>query len=290
MFVTSTTKCTVNPIIGREFEASIPVSMTEPKRVVIVGGGPAGMQAAITATERGHDVMLCERSDSLGGALKCAAGVSFKADLDRFKEHLIRKINSMPIAVLLNTEITPELVVAGEPDVVIVSVGAEPIIPDIPGIRRGSVLLAADVHSPGAAVGDRVVVIGGGQVGCETGLHLAQQGRDVTVVEMLDEVAPDANIMHRRGLMLELQKAVKVRTGLRCVEITDEGVVAVDQQSERVTLAYDTVVIAVGYKPCTGAVDALLDTAPEVMTIGDCVRPRKVLQAIRTGYDAGMAI
>jgi len=290
MFVTSTTKCAVNPIIGREFEAGFPAPPTEPKKVLVIGGGPAGMQAAITAAERGHDVMLCEKSGSLGGALRYEAGVSFKEDLDKFMWHLIRKIAYMPIGVILNTEVTPRLVEVANPDVLIVAVGAEPIVPDIPGIGRDSVVFAADVHSEDAQIGGRVAVIGGGQVGCETGLHLAQQGKDVTIVEMLDDVAPDANLMHRRGLMLELQKAVKIKTGLRCVEITDEGVAAVDKGGGRVTVACNTAVIAVGYRPRSEVVDALLGTAPEVMTIGDCVKPRRVLQAVRTGYDAGMAV
>jgi 2-enoate reductase len=194
------------------------------------------------------------------------------------------------IGVILNTEVTPRLVEVANPDVVIVAVGAEPMIPDIPGVDRPFVILAADVHSEGAEVGSGVVVIGGGLVGCETGLHLAQQGKDVTIVEMLDDVAPEANIMHRRALMLELQKSVKIKTGLKCIEITDESVIAVDKEGGRTALACDTAVIAVGYKARTGLVDALLGKAPEVMTIGDCVKPRRVLHAVRTGYDAGMAV
>jgi 2,4-dienoyl-CoA reductase-like NADH-dependent reductase (Old Yellow Enzyme family)/NADPH-dependent 2,4-dienoyl-CoA reductase/sulfur reductase-like enzyme len=290
VFATATLKCAVNPIIGREFEGSFPAPPSAAKKVLVVGGGPAGMQAAITAAERGHDVMLCEMSDSLGGALKHAEGVAFKQGLEQFRRYLIRKIVSMPIGVILNMEVTPESVEVASPDVLIASVGAEPIVPSIPGVDKASVILAAAVHSGEAQIGPRVVVIGGGLVGCETGLHLAQQGRDVTIVEMLDEVASDSNLMHRRALMLELAKAVKIRTGLTCIEITSEGVVAAGVDGERTVLPADTVVVAVGYRPRTEVVDALAGTAPEFMTIGDCVRPRRVLYAVRMGYDAGMAV
>jgi pyruvate/2-oxoglutarate dehydrogenase complex dihydrolipoamide dehydrogenase (E3) component len=290
MFITSTTKCAVNPIIGREYECSLPAKPTERNKVLVVGGGPAGMQAAIAAAERGHDVTLCERTGSLGGNLRHAAGVSFKKDLDRFREYQIRKVGSLAIRVLLNTKVTPELVALESPDVVIAAVGADPIIPQIPGVDKKSVILAADAYCEKREIGDRVAVIGGGLVGCEIGLHLAHKGKDVTIIEMLDDVALEANIMHRRALMLELEKAVKIKTGMKCIEITDESVITVDQDGERVAFACDTVVVAVGYKSRSDVVDALIDTAPEFTAVGDCVKPKSILQAVRTGYDAGMAV
>jgi 2,4-dienoyl-CoA reductase-like NADH-dependent reductase (Old Yellow Enzyme family)/thioredoxin reductase len=290
MFATRTMKCAVNPIIGREYQYSFPASPAERKKVLVVGGGPAGMQAAITAAERGHEVTLCEKSGSLGGALKHAAGVSFKEDLHRFMEYQIRRVGSMAIRVLLNTEVTPELVALEGADVVIAAVGADPTIPQIPGVDKESVVLAADAYSKEREIGERVAVIGGGLVGCEIGLFLAQQGKDVDIIEMLDDVALDANIMHRRALMLELEKSVKIRACMECVEITDGGVNAIGENGERVTFPCDTVVLAVGYMPGSDLVDALRDTAPEFIAVGDCVKPRKVLQAVRTGYDAAMAI
>lgn len=290
MFITRTMKCAVNPIIGREYEYGFSVKPAERKKVLIAGGGPAGMQAAITAAERGNDVTLCEKTGSLGGILTFARGVSFKEDLFRFKEYQEKKVGSLAVRVLLNTEVTPDLVALERPDVLIAAVGADPVVPDIPGIDKKSVVMAVDAYDEGVKIGQKTVVIGGGLAGCETGLHLAQYGKEVAIIEMQEDVALEANILHRRALMPELEKNTKIKTGLRCTEITDKGVTAVDKQGKFTFFEADTVIVAVGYSSRTALVDSLRETAPEFITIGDCLRPGRVLHAVRTGYDAGMAV
>jgi 2,4-dienoyl-CoA reductase-like NADH-dependent reductase (Old Yellow Enzyme family)/NADPH-dependent 2,4-dienoyl-CoA reductase/sulfur reductase-like enzyme len=290
MFLTRTMKCAVNPVIGREYECSFPAKPSEKKKVLIAGGGPAGMQAAITAAERGHDVTICEKDGSLGGALNFARDVSFKTDIHRFMETQIRRVGSLAIKVLLNTEVTPDFVELERPDVLIAAVGAEPIVLRIPGIDGASVIHATDVHKGAVKIGKKVVIIGGGLMGCETGLYLAQQGKDVTIIEMLDEIAIEGNIMHRRALMIELEKSVKLRPGFKCTKITSNGVTASDHEGKETLFEADTIITAVGMKSRNLIVDALRGTAPEFIAIGDCLKARRILQAVRTGYDAGMAI
>jgi NADPH-dependent 2,4-dienoyl-CoA reductase/sulfur reductase-like enzyme len=290
MFMTRTMKCALNPIIGREYESFFQTKPANRKKVLIAGGGPSGMQAAVAAAERGHDVTICEKGDLLGGALNFARDVSFKEDLYRFRDYLVNRVGSLSVRILVNTEVTPEFIDLERPDVLIAAIGAEPIIPAIPGIEKKHVFLAIDTHNDKSKIGQKVVIIGGGLLGCETGVHLARKGKEVTILEMLNEAAQEANILHRRALMLELEKSVIVKTGIRCTEITDTGVKAMDSEGREISFEADTVIIAVGYKSRSAAVDILRRLAPEFKEIGDCVKVGRVLQAIRTGYDAGMAV
>ena len=282
--------CALNPVIGNEYELSFAVPPTEPKLVLVAGGGPGGMQAALTAAERGHKVILCEKSGALGGALKSEDGITFKKDLHGFIATKVRQMEVACVEVRLNTEVTPAFVEEIKPDVLLVAVGASPVVPPIPGIDGMGVIVANDLYQKRDRMGRKVAILGGGLVGCETAVHLSREGHDVTVVEMLEELCPDANGRHRPLLLAELEKTVKCRTGLRGARVETNGLVCTDKDGNEVFIEADTVVVAVGQSAKRDVVDTLRDCAPEVYEIGDCVKPAQVTQAVFRGHFAALDI
>ena len=282
--------CALNPVIGSEYESSFIQPAKKSKSVLVAGGGPGGMQAAITAAERGHDVILCERSGELGGALKAVKGISFKEDLYRFISTKTLMLEKAGVDVRVNTEVTPDLVEGMEPDVLIIAVGAEPVIPPIPGIDRPEVIIVNDLPERYGKIGNKVVVIGGGLAGCETGLSLALDGKDVTIVEMFDRICPEANPRYRPLLIDQLDRHVECRTNIRGVRVADEGLLCLDKDGNEVLLKADTIICAVGQRPLTGTAEKLRDCAPEVIEIGDCLKPGHVTEAVFQGYWAGIDV
>ncbi len=282
-------RCVVNPIIGREYESRFVQVSDGKKKVMVVGGGPGGMQAAITAVDRGHEVVLCEKSNRLGGTLLYAEREYFKEDTKKLVDVLIQRIKQRPITLMTETEVSPEFVREISPDVLIAAVGAEPIIPNIPGINNKKVVIAASRYDE-AAIGGKVVVIGGGLVGCEEGLNLAHMSKQVTILEMLEKAAPDAPYLHWLGLMKELEKSVNLETGVKCTRVTDEGVYAVDMRGEERFYPADTVLLAAGLKPRTELVESLRNCAQDFCVIGDCLQPATVMEAIHMGYFSAMDI
>lgn len=289
---TTLTRCSVNPVAGNEFNVDIIRSLpVTPKKVFIVGGGPGGMQAAIAAADRGHDVILCEKTGKLGGALNFAQYVDFKLDLYKFEQHLEYMLGKSKVTVLMNTEATPELVSRYNPDVVMVAVGAVPIIPRIPGIDRSNVVLPSKIYGIEDKLGENVVVLGGGLVGCETAAHLGRMGKKVTIVEMRDGVAIDANLFHKTAVYLELEaRGVKIETCKTGQAVNDAGLVCTDIDGKEITYQADTVINAVGSRADTATVEKFANCAPVVKIIGDCNAPSKVTDAVFDGYYQAMDI
>ena len=286
-FTRGTARCAVNPEIGREFQLEFaPDKASNPKKVLIAGGGPAGMEAAMVAARRGHDVTLYEERDHLGGALDFAENIDFKADLFNLTKSMEAELKALPVKIVMNTRLTCEIAEAEKPDAIICAAGADPIRPPFPGIDHPKVKMAAEADA-GDVQGDNIVVIGGGLVGVESALHQAKQGRKVTIVEFLPKIANDANIRYSRTYRWEIEKeGIEVRTSTKCLAINDEGVLAEGPDGKEITIPADTVVMAVGLRSRTEDVEALRNCAPVFIPIGNCVAPSQVQGATRGGFDA----
>ncbi len=280
--------CAVNPRTGHEFRLDATEKPVQSKKTVLIaGGGPGGLEAAATAAARGHKVILAEKSDSLGGLLKFTDYDSLKADLKRLKDHLIYRVEHSDVEVRLNTEVTPELVAEIKPDALFLALGSTPVVFPLPGIETAQ--HATTAYTNLDALGQTVAVMGGGLVGCETALFLAETGRDVTIIEMQNDVAPDANWMHRVGMLQSFaqQKNLHVRTGLRCMAVTDEGVETQDKDGNTVVIPAESKVYAFGQRSVAADKLMALDV-PVIRIIGDCHQVGKTNGAIFDGYHAAM--
>ena len=194
-------------------------------KVLVIGGGIGGMQAAVTAAQRGHKVILCEKTGQLGGILKSEQIIPFKREMYELSLSFARQLEREGVEVRLNTDVTPEYAEAVGADAAIVAVGSEPLVPPIPGLKGGNVVVVNQYYLESEKVGDTVVVLGGGLAGCECAVHLAREGKTVHIVEMRGDVAIDANVRHRPALMREIEKqGIVVHTNCAGKQVTGEGV------------------------------------------------------------------
>ncbi|MBR2832151.1 MAG: FAD-dependent oxidoreductase [Oscillospiraceae bacterium] len=283
--------CALNPEIGREREYTTePLKVTHPKKVLVLGGGIAGMQAALTAAGRGHAVTLAEKSDRLGGILLCEAEVPFKRHLHEYIENQIRRIEEAGIEVLLNTALTPAQAEEMKPDAIIAAIGSDPVVPPIPGVDGENVMQAQYAYTHAEELDGRTVILGGGLVGVELGIFLKNLGKDVAVVEMADKLNCGDNIVHEWGVMAEIRRnGLETHTSTKALKIDEKGVTCQGPDGEAFFPA-DHVVIAAGMRGRQKEAAAFAQAAPVFYQVGDCLAAANIAEANRLGFNAAMEL
>lgn len=277
--------CLANALTGRESEFDVETPAQNKKKVLIIGGGPGGLEAARVAALRGHEVVLYEKQAELGGQMRIAAVPPHKEEVNDLAAYLINQVEKSGAVIEKGKEADIKTVQEIKPDVVIVATGSEPIIPKIPGVDQEKVVTAHEVLKGSASVGEKVVVIGGGLVGCETAEFLADQGKHVTVIEMLDDIAVDVGPLTRALLLNRMaEKNITVLTKSKVREILADGVIIEKEEGTEEITGIDTVVIAVGSKSNNDLLKYIEAEGIPVYTIGDCVKPRKIIEAIHEGF------
>ncbi len=282
--------CSVNPVLGLEdhIESFVKPSPQQ-RKVAVVGGGPAGLEFARIAAQRGHRVTLFEKDGQLGGRLTHADYPSFKWPLKKFKNFMVAQMEKEGVDVRLNTEATPELLAEGGYEVLALAVGADPSAPPLPGADGPNVCYAADVYGKESELGGELVIIGGGEIGTETALYLCEIGKRVMVLEQMDDLIEDAPSAHYRSMVVNYWRTKEnfaYQGGVTCTRIDAGGVYYQTADGQEHYYKADQVLLAIGMKSRVDTAEALMHTVPYSVVIGDCDRPGNVQKAMRSAYAA----
>ena len=283
-------RCSVNPEAGNEEKFKL-AKTDRPRKVWVVGGGPGGLKAAEIAALRGHRVTLFEKNSKLGGRVRLAAVPPKKAILNDFLDYLERRVNGLGVTMELEREFTVDMLDPARSDVVIVATGALPRFPDWKGVKESGALSVDDVLSKEGEIGEKVLVIGGGGVGVETADYLSESGKEVTVVEMLEEIASDLVFHLKHDLSERLSKKdVTILTSTRVKELGKGYAVVEDASGVKKIDGFDTIVLAVGSIPDDRLAKSLEGEVPEVYVVGDASKPREILEAVYEGEEIAVKI
>jgi 2,4-dienoyl-CoA reductase-like NADH-dependent reductase (Old Yellow Enzyme family)/thioredoxin reductase len=283
-------QCAVNPETGREEMFKLKKT-DRPKKVWIIGGGPAGMKAAEIAALRGHQVTIYEKNGKLGGRFLLAAIPPKKLILRDFIEYLTRQLKKLPIKITLGKPFTPVSLRRGKPDVVIVATGAKPFFPPIDGIQESKAISVEDALSGSIALGKKILVVGGGGIGAEVADYLSENGKEVTLIEMREGIALDlvGHLQHFLNTRLKA-KGVQILTSTKVIRFEKESLWVEDSEGKKKLEGFDSIVVALGSAPNNELAESIRDRVSELYVIGDASKPREVMEALLEGEEVALKI